>query len=112
MDTPCMQCFLDEVSQRHSGTYILMVADGAACHAAKNLRIPENIELCSLPPYSPDLNPQENIWDEIREKFFKNSLFASLSAVEDRLSEAALYLDANPHIVQSISQWNWIMQSL
>jgi transposase len=112
MDTFCMEYFLNEVSKRHKEKYVLMVTDGAACHGAKKLKVPENIKLLALPPYSPDFNPQENIWDEIREKFFKNVVFDSMNAVETRLTEAALYLDNNPGIIKSISSWNWITEPL
>ena len=47
--------------------------DGAPNHRCGSLlAVPSNISLLFLPPYAPELNPQENIWDEIREKIFKN----------------------------------------
>jgi transposase len=39
-----------------------------------------------LPPSSPELNPVEHLWDEIREKFFHNKAFNSLDALEDHLA--------------------------
>jgi transposase len=112
MDTACMQYFLDEVSQRHSESYILMVVDGAPCHIAKDIRVPDNIKLLALPPYSPDFNPQENIWDELREKFFKNVVFDSMDSVEGQLTIALQHLDNNPETVRSISTWDWIILPL
>ena len=47
-----------------------MVVDGASSHVSKNLVIPENIRLLRLPPYAPELNPQEHVRDEVREKEF------------------------------------------
>jgi hypothetical protein len=70
MQSVTMEYFLQEVSDRHKNSYILMIMDNASCHHASTLKIPENIEICSLPAYSPDLNPQENMWDEMREKYF------------------------------------------
>lgn len=112
MDTPCMEHFAKEVSKRHPDSYILMILDGAACHTTKKISLPENIQLLTLPPYSPDFNPQENIWDEIREKFFKNKVFDSMDAVEDQLIIALNHLDNHPEIVKSISSWKWIMDAL
>jgi len=40
-----------------------MVLDGAGRHRAKDLRIPENMRLLPLPPYSPELNPVEHLWE-------------------------------------------------
>ena len=50
--------------------------------------MPVNLKLLFLPPYSPELNPQEHIWDELREKSFCNKTFASLDLLEDHLVEA------------------------
>ena len=62
-----------------------MVVDGADWHRSKKLKIPQNIKLVSLPPYSPELNPVENIWEELREKYFHNRVFQSIDAVEEQL---------------------------
>jgi len=45
-----------------------MVVDGASSHKAKELIVPENVRLIPLPGYSPELNPQEHIWDEVTGK--------------------------------------------
>ena len=50
--------------------------DGMGRYRAKDLRIPENIRLLPLPPYSPELNPVEHLWEEIREKWFPPLVFA------------------------------------
>jgi transposase len=44
----------------------------AAALSPQKPEIPNNMILHLLPPYSPELNPQENLWDEIRETIFKN----------------------------------------
>lgn len=49
------------------------------------------------------------IWDELREKFFKNDFFRTLSAVMDRLSEGLEFLELNHDVVKSITGWNWII---
>jgi hypothetical protein len=61
---------------------------------------------------SPELNPQENIWDEIREKIFKNYALKSMSEVNAKLDEAALYIERNPPLVKSISSFSYIAKSL
>ena len=50
---------------------IILVCDGAAWHKSGSLRIPENIELVFIPPYTPEMNPIEQIWKEIRKRGFK-----------------------------------------
>jgi transposase len=85
----CMQIFLDEISDRYPNNRMIMVLDGAGWHRNESLIIPDNIRLLSLPPYSPELNPVEHIWDDLREKAFHNLVFDSLDALENHL-EAAL----------------------
>ena len=57
----------------------------ASSHCGKDLIVPGNIRLSSLPPYSPELNPQEYLWEEVREKEFPNRVSASLDRVKQRL---------------------------
>ena len=67
---------------------ILLVLDRASNHRCGELALPDNISLLFLPPYSPELNPKENLWDEIREKIFKNYALKSIDAVRARLKQA------------------------
>lgn len=106
----CMGIFLDEVSRRFPDEHILMIMDKAAWHTAGILRVPYNIEIFPLLPYSPELNPTENIWDEVREKGFRNEVFASMDAVEDRLCDTLLVLENDNARVISITGWNWIVE--
>ena len=108
-NTECMNIFLAEVSKRYPNDNILMVVDNASWHKSKGLKVPENIRLYPLLPYTPELNPIEMIWDELREKFFKNDFFKTLSAVMDRLCDGLLFLETNSEIVKSITGWNWIV---
>jgi len=77
-----MQIFLDEVSARHPNDSIIMVIDGAGWHRSNALKAPDNIYLLKLPPYAPELNPIEHVWDELRQKYFHNRVFKSLDAPE------------------------------
>ena len=100
---------LAEVARRHPEEFILMVLDGAGWHRANNLVVPENMRLEALPPYSPQLNPIEHIWDEVWEKWFANEVFDSLDSVEDRLVEALVSLERNQELVASITGFDWLM---
>lgn len=111
-NTDCMNIFLEEVSKRYPNNYILMVADNAAWHKSKGLNIPANIEIFPLLPYTPELNPIEMIWDEVREKGFRNELFKSLKAVQARLCDTLLSLELDKKRVQSICGWDWIINAI
>lgn len=112
MTAEVMNRFLVEVARRHPQEYIFMLYDGAPCHSPTALAIPENMMVQTLPPHCPELNPTEHLWDEIREKFFPNLVFQSLTAVENQLVEAVLYLENNPSVVQSLTGFQWILKSL
>jgi len=104
-----MTIFLAELAWRHPKEFILMFLDGAGWYRAKRLAIPENMRLEALPPYSPQLNPMEHIWEELREKWFANEVFDSLDSVEDRLVEALVALEGNQNLVASTTGFDWII---
>lgn len=107
-DTACMNVFLQALSNRFSIDTILLVCDGAAWHKAKALIIPENIKLLFLPPATPEMNPIEQIWKEIRKRGFCNEVFATLEKVVDRLCETICSL--SHHCISSITARDWIVQ--
>ena len=81
-------------------------------HRCGDLAVPGNIKLLYLPPYPPELNPKENLWDEIREKIFKNYALKSIGAVRAKLKQAILYIERNPTLVRSITSFPYIVNSL
>ena len=70
------------------------------------------MKLLTLPPYAPELNPVEHLWDELREKFFHNRTFDSLDAPEDQLQIGLLALETDSTRVKSIVAWDWIINAL
>ena len=106
-----MNIFLAELSLRYLNNLLLLVCDGAPCHSKGALEIPANIRVVTLPPYSPQLNPSENNWDDMREKFFGNLVFDSIQAVEKHLATACKFYEQNPQTVKSFSAWEWIINS-
>ena len=112
MTITAMNIFLKELSVRHKDEFVLLICDKAPNHSIKGLEIPKNIIIFHLPPYSPELNPSENMWDDMREKYFVNYTFNSMDAVEEKLIEASLFYERNPKTVKSITGWNWIVNTL
>lgn len=102
----CMNVFLQELSASYPDDIILLVCDGAAWHKSKTLNIPENIEIFFLPPATPEMNPIEQIWKEIRKRGFRNEVFPSLSKVIDRLCDTICSI--TPDTVKSITCRDWI----
>lgn len=103
-----MSLFLTEVAQRHADEFVFMVMDQAGWHLARDLIVPEKMRLMFLPPYSPELNPAEHLWEAIREECFANHVFNDLDAVEQVLADGLLAMENNPARIQSMTGFGWI----
>lgn len=104
-NTEVMNLFLEYVSHAFSDYFIVMQVDQAGWHCAKALVIPENMRLITQPPYSPELNPVEHIWEEIREKYFYNRVFPSLESLTDVLCLALNTLAGDQQRVKSMTNF-------
>jgi hypothetical protein len=109
MNTERMGDYLSQVALAHPREFIVMVIDGASSHVAKDLVVPENIRLLRLPAYAPELNPQEHVWDEVREKEFPNRVFSDLDSVTGQLERGLPQLAADHERLRSITAWPWII---
>ncbi len=102
--------FLQELSRNHACDHIVLILDRAGWHTAKDLNISQNTTLHWLPPpYSPELNPVEHLWDEIREKWFLNRYFVSLDAADNQLMRVLKTLIEDPKQVTSICLFDWMV---
>jgi putative transposase len=102
-NTEAMNIFLQHVSQTFSEYFLVMQVDQAGWHQAKELVLPENIRLVKQPPYSPEVNPVEHIWDDIREKYFHNRTFDSLESLTEKLCHALNALEKDPERITSMT---------
>lgn len=108
-NTDAMNHFWEDFANAYSHYRIVMCLDGAGWHTSKELTLPENIRLLKLPPYSPELNPTEHIWDYIREqKQFNNYTFDTLDEVELNLSKALHELNSELIPMMSLCNFSWL----
>lgn len=112
MSAEAMNCFLEILSKRHPDKLILLICDGASNHKESAITIPDNILVERIPPRSPQLNPSENMWEEIKEKFFYNEVFRSMEALIDNISKAILWYEGKRNIIKSITGWGWINEEI
>ena len=89
-----------------------MVLDGAGWHKSQSFALSENLKLHFLPPYSPELNPVEHLWDELREKHFHNRVFDSIDTLEDHLVDALRAMGNDTERIASITRWSWIINAV
>jgi hypothetical protein len=88
-DTDAMNLHLAAVSKHIAhGAHAVMIVDGAGWHIADALLVPDNISLLFLPPYSPELNAQENIWEYLRQNFLAGRIFETYDDIVDACCNA------------------------
>ena len=104
-----MSLYLATVAQRHPDEFIMMVMDQAGWHIASELEVPANMKLTLLPPYSPEINPAEHIWDALREDCIGNTAFASLEAADKALCKGLKSLEMNQTKMQTLTGFKWII---
>jgi len=106
-DTIRMYFFLKTISLAFPDDIIVLVCDGASWHKNPEI-VPHNMIIVNLPTGSPEMNPMEQIWREIRSQGFGNLILPSLLAVLQRFSETVRSLSRDT--VKSISGRDWILQ--
>lgn len=109
-NTNCMNLFLRELSKQFADDVVLLCCDGAAWHKSKTLVVPDNLVLFNIPPYTPEMNPIEQIWKELRKMGFKNEVFPTLEKVVDRLCDTICSLSDN--VIRHITARDWILNVL
>ena len=108
MNTESMSRFLDQVSKAYQDQFIVMVVDGASSHRSKELEIPKNVSFIRLPPYSPELNPAEQIWNNIRREYFANRVFDTLDAATAQAEFGLTEMAVNKLATRQLTNWPWI----
>jgi DDE superfamily endonuclease len=103
-----MNKHLVEISQNVSVSAIaLLILDGAGWHSSPQLVVPENIVLLPLPPYAPELNSVENIWEYLRDNYLSNCVWDTFEAIVAACCTAWNALIAKSEVITSIGTRDW-----
>ena len=102
-NTEAMNEFLQQISVAYAHYRIIIILDKAGWHVSRTLQLAPNIQLMHLAPYSPELNPVELLWREVRRKHFHNRIFDTLDAVENNLEKALKEWHHNKIGIQRLS---------
>ena len=104
-----MNLFLEELSKcAEAGRHIALILDNAGWHKSKTLKIPDNITLIPLPPYSPELNAMEQIWEWLRNHHFSNQCYKNYEQIVDHACQAWKQISGDPALVRSIMNRSWV----
>lgn len=100
---------LKEIStQVQPGAHAVLICDGAGWHQpGKKLRVPANITLIALPPYSPELNSMENVWYYLRANKLSLLVWGGYDAIVAACKDAWHFLISDPDRIRSIGTRAW-----
>ena len=109
VDTDCYQRFLDEFSAHYSDSLNILQVDNGRFHKSKDLVIPDNLILLFQPPYCPELNPIEHLWQYLKADL-KWATFKTLEQLQTKLDQ--LLADLSPEIIASITGYSFIREAV
>lgn len=109
VNTEAMNLHLAEISSVvEPGSHAVVVLDGAGWHqTGGKLDLPDNVSLLHLPPYSPELNPVENVWQYLRQNYLSHRVFETYDAIVDACCNAWNALMEMPERIESIATREW-----
>jgi transposase len=103
-----MSLHLAEIGRQVApGAHAALVLDGAGYHVAKHLAVPHNVTLVPLPPYAPELNPIENVWEYLRGNKLAITVFESYDDIVDKSCEAWTFFAHDKDRIGSITTRSW-----
>jgi hypothetical protein len=104
-NTEATQLHLNEIAARVSaGGHAIVILDQAGWHGAKGLKIPRNLSLLPLPPRAPELNPQDNIWQFMRQNWLSNRTSKSFDDIVDHCCYAWNTLINQPWKIMTVAR--------
>jgi len=112
INTNMMSSFFEQfAAEVSSNIHVVMVWDQAGFHTSKNLKIPANVTIVPLPPYSPELNPVENLWHYLRSHYWSNRIYADYDALRIAACDAWQQVCLEPDMLRSICHCTYIERS-
>ena len=104
-----LECISAEITDQEHGVIIM---DRATWHTTKKLKIPANMTIIFLPPYCPELNPIEQVWDFLRKNYLSNRIYNTWDALEEAIWRAWDQLRQSPEQIKKIGSRKWAVLNL
>lgn len=109
LDTICFEKFLELFSQAYPEDFHIIQVDNGSFHSSLQLHIPDNIILLFQPSHTPQVNPIERLWEEIKEQL-SWELFDNLEALRVAVEEILAKLSKK--VIASVTGWDFILEAL
>jgi hypothetical protein len=109
LNSAMFQLWLDDFAQTFAASFNILVLDNGAFHTAKALQWPPNVATVPFPPYSPELNPMERLWRDL-----KDQLADTAAKTLDALSDTVCHLIQNyaPAVLKSLTSFAYFVQAV
>jgi transposase len=85
-----------------SEVQVFMIWDQAGFHTSEKVKVPKNVTLIPLPPYSPQLNPVEKLWQYLRQRYWSNRIYANYDHLREAAAQAWHKVCLDPEKIKSI----------
>ena len=109
-NTEAMQHHLDGIAQTvDAGKHAILVVDRAAWHASGQLNWPSNLSLVPLPAYSPELNPVEQLWQQLRDQFWSNRCFKGYDDIVESCCQAWNQYTSQKNVIRNLCSRRWVV---
>ena len=104
-----MQIFLDTFATAHPSTFNILLMDNSGAHTAKRLCLPANVGIVFLPPASPELNPAERVWEDLK----GNLAWQTFTDVDDLVNEIVNRVTAyDTSTIQSLTSYPYLVDAI
>jgi transposase len=111
LNTEVVNLFLEQFSRDlPAGVHAVLIWDGAGFHSGKDLVVPENVSLIRLPPYSPELNPVENLWHYLRSHHWSNREYEGYQGLQEEAIRSVLAVCADAEKLKTICNADYVKQ--
>ncbi len=111
LDGACFSVFLEKLAEAYPDSLNILLIDGAPAHRAATVKVPENIILVDLPPYSPELNPIERLWLDVKKQIdvFDRKVRTSIDGLKEHI--AGIINNYTDETIKSLTGYPYILKA-
>src|SRR3954447_1362669 len=112
LNTEVVNLFLEEFSRAlPAGVHAVLIWDGAGFHTGADVVVPSNVSLIQLPPYSPELNPVENLWHYLRAHHWSNRPYRDYDELHEEAVRSLCKVCEDPETIKTVCNAPYIRKS-